>query len=482
MDVESYGAIYLDLKNMPFRSEESVYIIAKSYEDLFKAKIPGHGPVIRTDCDLEAVIQKSSPVVLTDSGVRALQGNPHIVVSWKQKQEYLSDRRYAKFTKEVLKSLDEKKLSLTKKRRDMYIPLGDENCIPEASSLLPISKNRAENLNLIYYFTGSACAKGHIDTTVIKRYLPEFLPKSKDMCRTCAEDRIKEICPWRTNTHWRTQPATIRRYVWLKSGGSEAHLLANDIGYGYLYPEHYPKTSRFPFPDEIHFISKDRARTLGLPYYFPDSPCPRNHIDLRYINSDECVHCVEELKKVLAGKKYNPAYRTKDPCSSAPNCTKLPVLQLREDEYINVVRGQKATIGEIRKYLAMCIYGFRRRIHWTDFDFKGILGYEPKQLKMHLHSRLSGELTPENIGTMWSVDHIIPVKFLFDHDLLYPNIVNNLFNLQPLEAKANSAKHMYMVREDVIAFREKLLLPNGLDFKPGWERDRRIIERPFWLS
>ena len=68
------------------------------------------------------------------------------------------------------------------------------------------------------------------------------------------------------------------------------------------------------------------------------------------------------------------------------------------------------------------------------------LGCFIKDLKGHLESLFDKNMTWENWGTYWHLDHIFPLAAANMEDRAEFLAVNNWRNLQPLEAKANLAK------------------------------------------
>ena len=75
-----------------------------------------------------------------------------------------------------------------------------------------------------------------------------------------------------------------------------------------------------------------------------------------------------------------------------------------------------------------------------------ILGYTPEQLKQRLEMNFKPDMTWDNHGTLWHIDHIKPLcKFNFVLPDGTPNyeqirLANSLTNLQPLYAKENLSK------------------------------------------
>lgn len=79
-----------------------------------------------------------------------------------------------------------------------------------------------------------------------------------------------------------------------------------------------------------------------------------------------------------------------------------------------------------------------------------LLGCSLEELMAHLESRFSPDMNWENYGTLWHVDHIIP---LASFDLSKPEHLRaacHWTNLQPLEASANIRKKHH-VSEEVAA-------------------------------
>jgi hypothetical protein len=75
--------------------------------------------------------------------------------------------------------------------------------------------------------------------------------------------------------------------------------------------------------------------------------------------------------------------------------------------------------------------------HWED-----LVGFTLEQLKSHLESNFTQEMTWGNYGSFWEIDHIIPVSafnFKTAEDFDFRRCWC-LKNLQPLEAKANLSK------------------------------------------
>lgn len=70
------------------------------------------------------------------------------------------------------------------------------------------------------------------------------------------------------------------------------------------------------------------------------------------------------------------------------------------------------------------------------------LPYTDKQLKEHLENQFDDNMTWENYGSYWHVDHVIPRSRLEYDSFTHPNFLKcwHLKNLQPLEAGENIRK------------------------------------------
>lgn len=72
-----------------------------------------------------------------------------------------------------------------------------------------------------------------------------------------------------------------------------------------------------------------------------------------------------------------------------------------------------------------------------------LVGYSLDELKTHIEKQFKSGMTWENYGSVWHIDHIIPVSiFNFNtHDDIDFKRCWSLSNLQPLWAKENMSKH-----------------------------------------
>ena len=78
------------------------------------------------------------------------------------------------------------------------------------------------------------------------------------------------------------------------------------------------------------------------------------------------------------------------------------------------------------------------------------LPYSAEQLKEHLETQFDEQMTWENYGSYWHIDHIYPQSRLPFDSLKHPNFRKcwALSNLRPLEAKENQSKGAKILTED----------------------------------
>ncbi len=85
----------------------------------------------------------------------------------------------------------------------------------------------------------------------------------------------------------------------------------------------------------------------------------------------------------------------------------------------------------------------RKGLSKKETGWQKSVGYTLEQLKEHLEKQFTPEMTWDNHGTLWHIDHIKP-KSLFEYDSIdHPEFKKcwSLDNLQPLEAKENLKKN-----------------------------------------
>lgn len=475
MSVRPKFAFMLHLNHTDSLGWNFAFIVSKSIEALRKVKHPKIGSILpyRMEIDLDAHIQY---IVLSDAAT--FLGDSDVLFLSKKELDYISVDKPKKNCTYYSGALKEAKAAHLKHRislANIFMPNGDAHCIPKPQLLPTIDMQAATQKKLHYYFDGTCCPSGHVDVKIFKHRLPRYIKSAEDLCRTCAEALIKEVCYWRTEPHWRTEPDPRIQRMDLNP---DLHM--KDIGPGYLNPDQY-KTSfgKFPLPFNINFISKHRASLMGLHYYFPDTLCPRSHIDIRTME-DDCISCLNEERCIAKGQKFRPEIRQyygPEQLASYKNITKCSA---GDAILTTLVPGKPVTVTEIRDLSSRILSHAKKNTIPSGIDVESILGYNIQELRYSLESKFKDGMSWKNIGVYWAMDHVIPVQFLKEQGLLYPKVVNHLSNLEPLCSKANSSKSANIHRDRLIEFRLNVLAPMGLDFKPGWESNRRIVDAAYW--
>ena len=75
-----------------------------------------------------------------------------------------------------------------------------------------------------------------------------------------------------------------------------------------------------------------------------------------------------------------------------------------------------------------------------------ILGYTPYELKVHIEALFHNDMTWDNHGKVWEIDHVVPInwfvtnKHLFKDDEELCRAANSLTNIQPLFKEDNRTK------------------------------------------
>ena len=107
------------------------------------------------------------------------------------------------------------------------------------------------------------------------------------------------------------------------------------------------------------------------------------------------------------------------------------VIRERKRKYYKNSLSQNIWRSILKSYL------FRRSIKKLDETIQ-LLGYSSTDLKYHIECKFDSNMSWNNYGKYWQVDHIIPVSFFKDDSPI--SIVNSLSNLRPLEKNYNLSR------------------------------------------
>lgn len=212
----------------------------------------------------------------------------------------------------------------------------------------------------------------------------------------------------------------------------------------------------------MNIITKEEAIKNGSKWYFTGKSCKNNHIDKRYVNTDICYECKRiqnkscnkrnpESLKLRARRSYlkkdknllnikskqwyvNNKDRAKDIKNSWKKRNKV-----KYKEYLHEYNKRKRKDPIIRlsknisKSIWNCLKNNKAYISWIKF-----VDFTLDELKTHLESKFDANMTWENYGQYWHIDHIKPLSW-FDLNKEFKDAWS-LNNLQPLEASKNLSK------------------------------------------
>jgi hypothetical protein len=177
----------------------------------------------------------------------------------------------------------------------------------------------------------------------------------------------------------------------------------------------------------------------------------------------------EENKDLICKKSVDYYYKNRDKVlDKKREYNKLDNNKIKSREYRNLNRDKRNNY-EIERLLKDGDYRLKRRISDLFKKFlKGTknkstfkyLNYTLEEVKIHLENQFDNNMSWENYGAYWSIDHIIPQSL---YDYTDENEIKkcwNLKNLRPLEVKENISKHNKLDIELIKQYSIEDLLPN----------------------
>lgn len=203
---------------------------------------------------------------------------------------------------------------------------------------------------------------------------------------------------------------------------------------------------------------------MSIKYYFTGKPCKNGHIDKRYTNTGICYACKRTCNKrdydnhpertaAINKRSYvkNRKSRLKqsqlwaEKNRQKSNEIKKNYKIRHREKYLESERNRerenrKDPLYRINKAISKQIWNFMKtkkaKRHWET-----VLGYSFENLKKHLSSKFSKDMSWNNYGTVWEIDHIRPISW-FSKSTKETNIkkIWAINNLQPLLVRANRSK------------------------------------------
>lgn len=198
---------------------------------------------------------------------------------------------------------------------------------------------------------------------------------------------------------------------------------------------------------EIKYFSKDKKTKDGLKHFCKDC-----------VKADNKKYYSENRKKIISdkikyqkslpeGKKkeYDRNYRLKNP-EKFKKYEKIKRQKQKFKEWRNKYEKQKRDKDpsiKLRTYVSNRIrHTLKKNLSFKDSSCLNYLPYTVEQLKQHLEEQFTSNMTWENYGILWHIDHIIPQFLLPFSSMKDENFLVcwGLKNLRPLEKSENLRK------------------------------------------
>jgi len=206
----------------------------------------------------------------------------------------------------------------------------------------------------------------------------------------------------------------------------------------------------YPKIKKGQIITRKEAKANGLKTYFTGKPCRRGHIAERKFPSSDCIKCMTVQKKNYYATESGKAK-----------------MKAAAKKYSTSSKGKTKRIGYYKKYYQEDMKDINKRILFSlESNFKryfkiknvkgkrikqveNLLGLNIENFKSHLIKGFYADMTMDNYGSYWHIDHIIP-KSSFDlNDVDQLAICWHYTNLEPLLATDNLHKQAKLIKGNV---------------------------------
>lgn len=205
-------------------------------------------------------------------------------------------------------------------------------------------------------------------------------------------------------------------------------------------------------------ITQEEANVRGLIYYFTGVPCRNGHVDKRYMNTNICYEC----KRSQVKRDYNKHKQRVICTNSRSNIKNKDRVKATKNKWIKENREKsnlykiKYKIRNRKKYLKYCreyqknkrkdpFYRVNRAMSkaiWSWLKsgkgyrrWESLVDFTMEELIERFESLFKPDMTWDNYGSLWSVDHIKPQSLCSSFEEAW-----QLTNLQPLYCSLNSSK------------------------------------------
>lgn len=219
--------------------------------------------------------------------------------------------------------------------------------------------------------------------------------------------------------------------------------------------------------------TKNEALLIGSVKYFTGKPCKNKHVAPRYTNTGICYKCkqkqmlkdwenhktriIKHNKKSYLKHKNKRLYISKLWAKNNIEKSKQIKQKWRKNNQIKIKKFNKKYGLEMRqnpfyrlsKNTSKAIWAFLNGLkgfrHWED-----IIGYKFNDLKIRLEKQFTPEMTWNNYGSYWEIDHIIPLNYFKSLNLDTDTLIRkawHLQNLRPLNKIENNRKQDKIIQE-----------------------------------
>ena len=199
----------------------------------------------------------------------------------------------------------------------------------------------------------------------------------------------------------------------------------------------------------MKIVSRKKAMEMSLTRYCTGTPCKNGHVSERWTKSSTCVDCDREYQSSDEYKQYKAEYKRKNKeriraVANARNKTeavreydrayrkteryKKKYREYRSARYLKDpgFRLRHSLKSRLRKYLKSGLTSVRASKTIT------MLGCSSRDLISHLEKQFRDGMSWDNYGTLWHIDHIVPLVTFDLHDQEAMKKATHYSNLQPL--------------------------------------------------
>lgn len=207
-------------------------------------------------------------------------------------------------------------------------------------------------------------------------------------------------------------------------------------------------------------ISREESRQINQKWYFTGLPCKNGHIEKRYVNTEICYACKRERNKRFNdthkewlfdfSKKQYEKHRDRNIKSSREWALKNPdkiraikrknkeihrAKYLEAEKIRNKLRRANDPLWRLNRNMSAAIWKTLRDEKKSQSWVK-MVDFDLNELKSHLEKKFRGDMTWDNYGSIWHIDHIKPLSLCSSFEEAW-----HLQNLQPLTVFENLSKN-----------------------------------------